>query len=161
MLDMIGANGKAGEGQEAAEKPDLDSHRHWENPFRKSPGPHGKSGPSGSGGAQFWKQPRRWLHVDAGGKTTYVTVGTAQCDSIALTRSVQPYDARKNAHLPTVCLLPLSHPATRTDFCQLVCQHCCTARRDVPATKNHCRPACMFAIFPAAHYSAWHVTICR
>ena len=74
MLDMIGANGKGHHGQEAPEKPDVDSHGHWDNPFRKSPGPHGKSAGSSSVAAQFWKQPRRWLHVDANGKTTYVTV---------------------------------------------------------------------------------------
>jgi hypothetical protein len=74
MLDMIGANGKGNHGQEAAEKPDPESHGHWDNPFRKSPGPHGKPAGSSSAAAQFWKQPRRWLHVDANGKTTYVTV---------------------------------------------------------------------------------------
>ena len=78
MLDMIGANdgGKAGHGHDAAGKLEGESHGHWENPFRKSVlGPSGKAGAKGgAAAAQFWKQPRRWLHVDANGKTSYVTV---------------------------------------------------------------------------------------
>ncbi len=77
---MIGANagGKADRGHhEAAEQLDEgESHGHWVNPFRNSvAGPAGKAGAKGgAAAAQFWKQPRRWLHVDANGKTSYVTV---------------------------------------------------------------------------------------
>ena len=75
MLDMIGAGGKVDHGHEAVDKLEVE-HEHWDNPFRKSPGPHGKPGAKGTAATQFWKQPRRWLHADINGKTSYVTVRT-------------------------------------------------------------------------------------
>ena len=91
MLDMIGANagGKGDDGQDTADKLEVDSHAHWVNPFRNSVGPHGKVPAKGVAGAAFWKQPRRWLHVDLNGKTSYVTVRFIHRQNVTAARLVE------------------------------------------------------------------------
>ena len=116
MLDMIGANagGKADrDHHEAAEQLDGESHGHWVNPFRNSiAGPSGgKAGAKGgAAAAQFWKQPRRWLHVDATGKTSYVTVRP----------DADAYPARRSTDTGTAPLFPAPQHASHAR-CSAVC----------------------------------------
>ncbi len=101
---MIGANADRDHG--SADKLDEgESHGHWVNPFRNSvAGPAGGK-PGAKGGAaaaQFWKQPRRWLHVDANGKTSYVTV---RCGAHAVLRTTKgPQHVSKKTAL-AACVL--------------------------------------------------------